>query len=516
MRIRYLIQILVFCLLIRSASSQIPGTLSFLTQGTMIRFDDNNNVVFTDIGRTESISITGSGGRTFGHHVHLDGLRDGVKFSADLLSDMAEPLISSQVQKIAYADKDHIWIIARLGHLADKTILFNLATQKVDRDYTGVWMTLSPNLKHVAYFTQAPTHWECYVDGLAIYPSLGAVTLNGGASQQPPFSYGIPPLQWDGDNAVTFTIAEGAAWKGIWDSNDNASNGNQSVHYRITGVGADGPLLATNLRIEQTNLTKHTPTQTLQNYDWSTIHPFTPLFADLFTTQAQRTQSIAVGAQIDCGSMGLFRVIRNTEPFILDAPNVRNSSPLTIPIIGLDSTTTLVAVKPGSSNRFWVVGKSSDLFQKCGLFDPQDGKFVSKFSGTDLTISSDGKHAAYALAVGIHGQYYKVCVCIDDQLVYPQLGSRLLFDNRLALPTNYDQFSREQPTSKLVSGPTWMPNGLLQFTLQENWIESHISNDSSKDLYKVITVRPSDDPAQPVQLVEQKSLNHNEYIASIK
>jgi hypothetical protein len=103
-----------------------PETVRFLSQWTKVSHDDQNYVIFEDIGR----KTYGGGGMTSGAGVRLYVVRDGQFRDIDLSGEF---YIHGQVWSITYEDKDRVWIASRLGHRGSGKVLVNLVTGKVEQ-----------------------------------------------------------------------------------------------------------------------------------------------------------------------------------------------------------------------------------------------------------------------------------------------------------------------------------------------------------------------------------------------
>jgi hypothetical protein len=115
--------LLVALLLCSLATPCLAG--DFLEQAAKIAFDENNFVVFEDVGRK-----TDAGGFSAGTAVRLHVMRDG---ATSVIVLTQEDDTGSQVKEIRYDDKDHLTITSRLGHRADGRTQVNLATGKVEK-----------------------------------------------------------------------------------------------------------------------------------------------------------------------------------------------------------------------------------------------------------------------------------------------------------------------------------------------------------------------------------------------
>jgi hypothetical protein len=59
--------------------------------------------------------------------------------------------LHNHIKKAIYRDSDTVWIIARLGHMADGAILVDLDKAKIKQEYIGQNFSLSPDGKNIAY-----------------------------------------------------------------------------------------------------------------------------------------------------------------------------------------------------------------------------------------------------------------------------------------------------------------------------------------------------------------------------
>ena len=180
---------------------------AFLSQDAKIVFDERNYVVFEDVGR-----VTRDGGFTAGSAVRLHVTRDGQ-------SKTVEPAgIASQVDHIHYADKDHVWITARLGHMGYGVALVNLASGTTELSYSGLGesFAFSPDGKRVAYLQYAHPKKsqgvEVYVNDLMVFPivKVGVEVPQTGEEwvareKRSPGTYGSS-LRWRDDDTLTFLI----------------------------------------------------------------------------------------------------------------------------------------------------------------------------------------------------------------------------------------------------------------------------------------------------------------------
>lgn len=240
---------------------------AWLSQNDKVSLDDSNYLIFQDIGRvTTHDEATSATNVSIGKFVRLRVHRDGQDYDVDLLNespnekDRRPDLISSQVKEIRYRDRDHVWLIAREGPLADSAMLLNIVTKKPELSFYGQTFRLSPDASMIAHTDCYPSRdrsQECvivFVNDAMVFPLVRTFALRAGLRDQSPdpetpqgvdlYKYArtttiprgeLTALEWVGPDRLKVEIKVGAQ-----------PDKTRTLRYDVSGLQCEGTSLQTN------------------------------------------------------------------------------------------------------------------------------------------------------------------------------------------------------------------------------------------------------------------------------
>lgn len=190
----------------------------FLRQNTKITFDNENYLIFEDVGRIQrENSMTG------GKYVLLHITRGNSKYDVALvntkydLNDTRYSIISSQVEYIKYRDKDSIWVISRQGHNGDRALLYDIVNKQPIRSYGGYSFKLSPDARQIAYYRRLNNNRNTlvFIGDVLVYPKISPVAAfkNKEGAIQSFVKDSVPSedessIEWKNNNELEFRVKE--------------------------------------------------------------------------------------------------------------------------------------------------------------------------------------------------------------------------------------------------------------------------------------------------------------------
>ncbi|MCE5228646.1 hypothetical protein LLG95_03510 [bacterium] len=173
-------KILILAIFVMLNTSNLFGA-SIIKQKEKISFDAHNYLIFEDVGRVE-MKEAGQEYTGFGKFLRLHVCRDGKQIDIDMIDkkyppeDPAYQLVAPHVTLIKYMDKDNIWFVNE-SHALNWATLYNLAKEKIVKQYFGVHVQLSPDARKVATiaeFVRKSTGYKkeyvVFVNDMMVFP----------------------------------------------------------------------------------------------------------------------------------------------------------------------------------------------------------------------------------------------------------------------------------------------------------------------------------------------------------
>jgi len=519
MKNRVVLGAVTLCLLLNVSVAFSQGDP--LKREAKIEYDKDNYLVFTDPDRVEH-----DGGFSLGAYVRLTVTRGGATWDWNLTdkgetSGDIKPLISPQIYHFSYRDKDHVWIMARMGHRLDKAILLNLETKQVEKNFYGIRFSLSPDSTHIAYRYpyggSSLERFAGFVDEYLVYPRITTNPYNDEdfrklREELPACS--VEDISWEGPDRVGFRVLENDDLEQLMDGVYKS----QSYRYTLEGLFKTGSFKISDISIQRKEGDK---VERLKDYDWDRKKFIPRDRANLFPKEFQNVPAKQNNERVSAAGVPDIIIRKNEEPFVLDIQGDEKKT-MQIPRISPEdmAPSTLIGVDFVDAQSFWITSKfdkdgDDDLFQACGLYRMEEKTFEKKYYGIGIALSKDKKHVAYAWqSMKQLGRQVKVALFVDNCLVYPVIQGDFIINDGDLGPSgtrndpkkDWQEYTHGCPYSKLVSRIIWKDEKTVEFVICENWLEAEALNDPSRIHYQHFAVRLAEGVGQDPQILVKEPI----------
>lgn len=233
-----------------------PRLLADPHPGEVCAWDDAHQVFY------EPIDVENSALRR--HVLVVEGRRRVLEGEALKALDLGHV-----VRAYGWRDADSLWIVSRVGHLADSAVLLDPRTLEVRRSYRGGSFSLSPDAKHVAYDLFLPRYYgypgtdpltPIFIDELMVHPRIvdtrnsgrgrdadekkgNATGLEWDVAGPPPLNL-VAAIHWDGGSGIEFGL-EARDYLPTWTEDgrrmfEPIDGSSRLYHVRVEGLEALG------------------------------------------------------------------------------------------------------------------------------------------------------------------------------------------------------------------------------------------------------------------------------------
>jgi hypothetical protein len=458
-------------------------------------------------------------------HVRLHGIRDGVPFSWDLINptNPSEPFIPPPIREIRYANGDRIWIVSEMR--GGGAYLLDLAAKKIEKRSHGYRVSLSPDLRHVAYLEKVGDRQDAvFVDDMLVYPSIeeGFTTVVFGipakANRTPiwrfvsedPTRRLISSIQWSNDAAITFTVEENWLFAELTKKQYPA----QKVKYVISGItNSQGQLTADRIHIARSLVTdgKETTPTVLTSYSWPTTPSQKALEAKVFPEWFNTGPLLQKGETVSFDNknsltveelaqnevrLGVVRDGIPSPPYVFRLPSPND------PI-----SSQISQIAYANKNEIWLISRF--IWNRAGIgeFDLNSRTFVRRYWGRGFSFSPDRQHIAFAFPYTAWHFTYQMGIFVDNTIVYPSVhtGFSTNWISTAAGEKLFYESFEQAPVGRLASSIWWKDNSTVEFVVVENWLAAELLADETRQRYILCTVSGLGSPSGPGEIHLQKS-----------